>query len=1408
MFPPQHSRRTHFRLQFALCFILFSFHSLAAFGDPRERILIDSGWRFSMGDPPDITNAAETNVTYYPEIPDLAKLQSSETNGVNSETNLMRLRPDPIATHLGENVSYVQANFDDNSWRALDLPHDWVIELPFSSGGAKNHGYKAGINGTTSSNTIAWYRRTFTLPSYTNKTLWLEFDGVYRNSLVWLNGHIIGRNVSGYSSMSFDVSPYAIPGGTNVLVVRVDASRFEGWFYEGAGIYRHVWLVKTDPVHVAHWGTYVTNVISGSNGIVTIQTQVNNDGAGSTNCDLASAIYDAAGNLVVVTSQSVTVGANASNIVTQTLTITNARLWSLDFPNLYRLVSTVTQGTTTNDIYETSFGIRTFTWDANNGLLLNGKRVEAKGVCDHQDHAGVGAAVPDRVNYFRIERLKAMGFNAVRTSHNSPTPEMLDACDRLGMLVMDENRRLGWDPETLGQLQRGILRDRNRACVFMWSLGNEEPLQGNAYATSGLQIMQNLAHQLDRTRLCTVAMHNGWGSGFSTVIDVQGGNYGTAGLTSYHSSHPTQPLVTTEEGSQVGDRNIYTNLNPNVSAYDIFNSNVGWSETVESMWQYHNSVNFVAGFFYWTGFDYRGEPTPTSYPSISSHFGILDTCGYPKDNAWYFQANWLSKPVLHIFPHWNWAGKEGQPISVWCFSSCDMVELFLNGVSQGIQSVNVLGHLQWNVPYAAGTLQAVGYIDGQPVITNVVVTAGSPMRVTLQPDRDVILADGRDVSVVTVSVVDSQWRVVPLASNTITFTVSGGKLLGLGNGNPNSLEADIATNNIGVRSVFNGLAQVIVQSTNQAGTITLTATATGLGSTNTTVAMVNVLPPPAAPTGLVASPDNRSVALGWDVVPGAVTYDVKRATNNGGPYVVIATNTADIGWTDTNVVNGTTYYYVVSALDADGESPGSIQVSAIPRVPFYFVTQPNSFVSSGPVYVGTPITFSATATNNLPITYQWYEVRNGITNLVAGQMNTAFNYLVQAGDTNGVSFFVVAGNGSTNIASWTADLVLNSVVGGASTAPPVSIQFALTNYSGYNGFFLAPAETAGAYGVSNWNVWPITPNTNGTQPGVTFGGLKDCFGAASPVSVTVVNVSDGWHQGQSTTSGSPANQRLMNTFWKVNPNKSTPSASTMVVTLTNVPNGAYSAYFYFMQNASGATGNISGGGIGPYYFSEFTAFNASSNFVTTVSTSSGSNPLVNYLKLPGVVTGGTNCIRFTINYTSGGDGIGVCGMQLVPVLVAPAASAVVTNGQVKLNWNVVSGATAYRVLRATTSGGPYTTNASNLNIANYTDTAVTNGVTYYYVISAVNPVNDEVRSTEVNATLPLPAVPVMLVAGGFTNGQFSLQFSSSNGLNYVVETSSNLVNWTPVFTNAATNGSFIFTDTNLSDPQRFYRAKQ
>jgi beta-galactosidase len=898
----------------------------------RERDLLDAGWTFQLGDPADVTTA----VTSYPEIDDLTKLQDP-----TAEVTLEASRPDPVATHAGENVSYVQTNYNDSGWQQINLPHDWVVGLPFDSSAAQNHGYKAGISGGTSANTIAWYRHTFTLPAGdAGKTMWLEFDGIYRNALIWLNGRCIGRDVSGYAPISFDVTSNMIAGGANVLVVRVDASQFEGWFYEGAGIYRHVWLEKTDPVHVDHWGTYVaTTSLVGSNATITVQTDVTNQSGSTATGSLTSTILDANNNAVTNLTSIISVPAGQDLVVTQAVSMA-ANLWSPDAPYLYNLVSTVTNQSTAADVYTTPFGIRTVQFDPTNGVFINGQHVEIQGICNHQDHAGVGSALPDRLQYFRVEKLKEMGCNAYRTSHNAPTEELLEACDQLGMLVLDETRRMGSDPESLGQLQRMVLRDRNHPSVFCWSLCNEEwTMQGSSSGPGVIQAMQNLVHSLDSTRLCTAAL-NGSLSGitFAYVLDVKGLNYNIPGdLDSYHSSNPNSPIIGTEVGTTVTTRGIYTNdtVNGYVASYDIITTSglpnpVTWGETAEAWWQYYSARPWSSGGFDWTGFDYRGEPTPYNWPCISSHFGSMDTCGFPKDLFYYYQANWTLKPVLHVFPHWNWT--TGQNINVWAYGNCQVVELFVNGVSLGQQTLNVQGHVEWdNVSYAPGTLQAIGYNNGVAVLTNTITTTGPAAQIALLPDRSTILADGRDVSVVTVEVLDTQGNVVPTATNNISFSISGGGAIsGVGNGNPSSHEADNASQ----RMVFNGLAEVIVQSTNQPGSITLTAISTGLTSTNITITEAATLPPPAAPTGVAAvAGTDGPVTISWDMVPGAFTYNVKRATTSGGSYTVIAPNTGGTGFRDTTVSNLVAYYYVVTAVNTNGESVNSLEVSATAHFP-------------------------------------------------------------------------------------------------------------------------------------------------------------------------------------------------------------------------------------------------------------------------------------------------------------------------------------------------------------------------------------------------------------------------------------------------------------------------------------------
>jgi beta-galactosidase len=517
-----------------------------------------------------------------------------------------------------------------------------------------------------------------------------------------------------------------------------------------------------------------------------------------------------------------------------TARIETPALWSPQSPSLYTVHTTITVGRTVVDEYATIFGVRTMHWSAERGFLLNGARVELQGTCNHQDHAGIGTALPDRVQSYRIERLKAMGSNAYRTSHNPPTPELLDACDRLGMLVLDETRMFSSQPEGLSQLERMVRRDRNHPCIFAWSIANEEwNDQGEDRGRRVAATMKRVVHALDPTRPVTAAMDGGWGSGISQVVDVQGCNYErparpSSNLDVFHAAHPRTPVFGTEVASTLCTRGIYAN-DPALgymSAYDV--NKPGWGATAEEWWTRFDARPWLGGGFVWTGFDYRGEPTPYSWPCISSHFGIMDTCGFPKDNFYYYKAWWgdSRQPVLHLFPHWTWTGREGEPVEVWVHSNLPRVELLLNDTSLGVRAVVRNGHASWRVPYAAGRLLARGYAaDGSVAMEAVRETTGPASTIVLEPDRTTIAADGEDVSLVTVRVVDDRGRTVPTADALITFDVSGaGRLIGLGNGDPSSHEADKGT----VRSAFNGLAQAIVQAGVEPGELRIVASARGL----------------------------------------------------------------------------------------------------------------------------------------------------------------------------------------------------------------------------------------------------------------------------------------------------------------------------------------------------------------------------------------------------------------------------------------------------------------------------------------------------------------------------------------------------------------------------------------------------
>jgi beta-galactosidase len=741
--------------------VLFCF---AVAASARERTSLDAGWRFKLG------NASDPQRDF----------------GFGSGGAQF--------AKAGGGGAVTSVDFDDFDWRSIDVPHDWAVELPFDRTADTSHGYKT-LGRPFPATSIGWYRRIFDIPrGDVGKRITVEFDGVFRDCQVWVNGHYFGRHESGYSSFAYDVTEAINFGGSNALTVRVDATQFEGWFYEGAGIYRHVWLLKTDPVHVARHGTQVITEVGDNNDTrLTLRARVANDSSEPATVRVASDILDAQGKTVATaTSEPVKIDPGRDAEVEQQTSMPRANLWSVESPYLYRLSTRILRDTEV-DSYVTNFGVRTIRFDADQGFLLNGKKVVLKGTCNHQDHAGVGSAIPDALQEWRVMRLKEMGSNAIRTSHNPPTPELLDICDHVGMLVMDEHRLMGTAPELLDQLQRLVLRDRNHPSVVIWCIGNEE---GRIHATDGgaqtAATMQRLVHRLDPTRQVTYAMNNSWGRGVSNVIDVQGFNYKSQGNADrYRADHPNQPLISTEEASTLCTRGEYADNADKCfcSAYD--RRYPRWGATAEDSWTYYAARPHIAGLFIWTGFDYRGEPNPYNWPAISSQFGIMDTCGFAKDNFYYYQAWWGDKPVLHLFPHWNWTGKEGQEIDVRSFTNCDEVELLLNDGSLGRKSVTRNSHVAWKVKYEPGALVARGYRDGKVTLESKVETTGAPAAVRLTSDRSTLSADGLDVVVVNVAVMDAQGRVVPVADNDIRFTIEGGgKIIGVGNGNPASHEPD------------------------------------------------------------------------------------------------------------------------------------------------------------------------------------------------------------------------------------------------------------------------------------------------------------------------------------------------------------------------------------------------------------------------------------------------------------------------------------------------------------------------------------------------------------------------------------------------------------------------------------------
>jgi beta-galactosidase len=739
--------------------------------------------------------------------------------------------------HLGDVESsneVVSAGYDDKQWQTVDVPHDYVLNASgnYSPTNDRNHGYLPVQ--------AAWYRKHFFIPqSDSGKTLQVEFEGIFRDSQIWLNGQSLGGHASGYTPIELDITKLTHYGADNVLVVRVDPRHYEGWWYEGGGIYRHVHLRTIDPLHVATWGAYVVSEVpNGDKGeakeaALTIQTTVQNDSAEMAHCSVVSRILDPKGKPVLKLTQSLEpVPADGSQQVVQHGLLRRPRLWSLDTPALYSLETTVLRDGRPVDFTTNTFGIRTIHYDPDKGFFLNGHHLEIRGVACHQDFAGVGIAVPDSLQPWRVSQLKQMGCNAWRTAHNPPNEAVLDACDRLGLMVMDENRHLG-DAYThhspagtacsdLTDLGLMIARDRNHPSIIMWSMCNEEGLQKTEEGARIFLAMKDVVHRYDKTRPITCAMNGGWlGTGIADVEDIIGVNYNINKYDDIHRKHPQQTMFGSETANNKTSRGEY-----------LSDTNNGWVtcyNLTEDAWLPVVTRPFMAGSFTWTGFDYKGEPNPFGWPDISNNTGLLDVCGFPKDKYFYLESCWSDKPMVHLLPaSWNWPGKEGQEIRVIAFSNAERVELFLNDKSLGAALMPKDGHVEWEVPYQPGQLLVKAFRNDVVVATDVEETTGPAARLQVTTERTLLDADGEDTVVARVAVLDAKGRVVPDSDNRVEFHLEGdGRILGVGNGNPSDHDSD----KVPQRKAFHGHCIAVVQAAAHPGAhLQLTVTSAGLTS--------------------------------------------------------------------------------------------------------------------------------------------------------------------------------------------------------------------------------------------------------------------------------------------------------------------------------------------------------------------------------------------------------------------------------------------------------------------------------------------------------------------------------------------------------------------------------------------------
>ncbi len=780
----------------------------------RETIRLDEGWKFSLGNAADPAKDFGCGTEYFNYL--------TKANSIHNE-------------------GPYSIKFNDSTWQEVRIPHDWVTSLPYAQKASHSHGYKT-VGYQYPETSVGWYRKVITIPETDlGKHIALQFDGIFRNARVWFNGFYMGTEPSGYATQVYDVTEYVNYGGENLVCVRADATLEEGWFYEGAGIYRDAWLIKSAAVSVAPFGTFVYADLKApyTSATIHVDTEVNNHSLEPQTCTVEHRLLDAQGNEVGRTSTaSLDLKGKQTSGCKQTLSLDRPHLWSTSDPYLYQVETTVKVNGLVTDVYMTTTGIRDVEFDADRGFLLNGKEVELKGVNMHQDHAGVGAAIPEALMAWRIKQLKKLGCNAYRASHNPMTPAQLDICDREGILVIDENRLAGINTEHLRLLENMIKRDRNHPSIVLWSDGNEEwGMENTIQGTRIAAAMREYTRLLDPTRHSTIA--NAGGSELIKGLDVVGFNYiAQNDVDNRKKANPTWKIVGTEETTGCGTRGVYFDSpdQPGHMASINRGTQPGVENVIERGWKFYDERPWAAGLFYWTGFDYRGEPNPLSYPAHDSEFGILDYCGFPKDEASYLKAWWTDEPVLHVFPHWNLRGHEGEEVEIWAYSNCDEVELTVNGKQLGRQAMPKNGHLKWKAVYQPGRIVATGYKNGKRILKQTVETTNPATRIVLTADRGLITADGRDVAIVTVEIQDNKGRIVPDACPMLTCSLEGdGRILGVGNGDPSYLgpdhpdELDCHTFQI---PAFNGLAQILIQSGHTPAALQLNCSSNGLKSGN------------------------------------------------------------------------------------------------------------------------------------------------------------------------------------------------------------------------------------------------------------------------------------------------------------------------------------------------------------------------------------------------------------------------------------------------------------------------------------------------------------------------------------------------------------------------------------------------